>query len=356
MNHAWSFQTTVKEAWETMLAAIEHAHKSIDLEQYIFEHDAIGERFTEALIRRAHEGIKIRVLCDTAGSYYMYNSSMPLRLRAAGIEVRFFNHISPWRIHTISSWFFRDHRKLLIIDGKTTFTGGVGIRDDMIKWRDTSLSITGPVTFTISHSFNQMWKKAEKKIFFRFKKSKNSGNVWNFVTNAPRFHQRKLYHLYIDVIRNAEKRIYITTPYFIPDMRLLRVLRLAARRGVDVRIIVPYSSDVAWVDRVSRSYFRALLHSGVRIYRYTPSFIHTKTAIVDNDWATIGSFNLDNLSFLYNYEGNITSSNKECVTQLAQQFNNNLTQCEEIRKDTWDKRPLGQKIMEYISWPLRKIL
>ncbi|MFA6094945.1 MAG: phospholipase D-like domain-containing protein [Candidatus Paceibacterota bacterium] len=356
MNYSWSFQTSVPKAWEAMLASIEQARESIDLEQYIFEHDSIGEKFAETLIRKAHEGIKIRVLCDTAGSFYMYSSSLPTRMKDAGIEIRFFNHIGLWRIHTIASWFFRDHRKLLIIDGTQSFTGGVGIRDDMAEWRDTSLAITGPIAHEMLGSFEQMWKKAGKKIFFRFKKQKSEYTTWNFITNAPRFQQRRLYHLYIAVIRNARKRIYITTPYFIPDIRMTRVLRLAARRGVDVRIIVPYSSDVAWVDRVSRSYFHTLLQSGIKIYRYLPSFIHTKTAVIDDDWATIGSFNLDSLSFLYNYEGNAVSSDKECVSQLVEHFNNDLTQCEELKKETWNKRSFGQKLMEFISLPLRKIL
>ena len=160
----------------------------------------------------------------------------------------------------------------------------------------------------------------------------------------------------IDVIRNAKYSIYLTTPYFIPDLRLLRVLRLAAKRGVDVRLLVPEFADHFMITSARESYFSLLLKSGIRVYRYRGRMMHAKTAVVDGEWGTIGSFNLDNLSFLFNYEANVVSTDKQFVEAVQSHFFSDIQLAEELKYETWMKRPILQRIRELLTWPFHQIL
>lgn len=179
---------------------------------------------------------------------------------------------------------------------------------------------------------------------------------FTYVTNAPLPGRRFLYHNFIDAMRGARKYIYLTTPYFVPDHRFARVLKLAAARGVDVRLILPHASDHPIVDYGSQSFFNSILSAGVRIFRYKNLMIHAKTAIIDDEWATVGSFNLDNLSFLYNFEGNIVSHNKAFALELKRHFQEDLQKTDELTEEEWKKRSITQKICEWLTWPVRKIL
>ncbi len=351
------FFTKTEDAWEAMLAACKEARVSIDLEQYIFTNDDVGRQFIEIFIQKIKEGVKVRLICDTVGSYYFYNSSIPQTLRAAGIEIRFFNIISPWRIHNCFSWYFRDHRKILIVDGKTAFVGGVGIRESMRSWRDTNVMVTGRIIEEIQKTFNEMWiLVAEKNIFARIRRSRQQHKKINFVTNSPYPRRRFLYHQFIEAIRSSKKYVYLTTPYFVPNQKLLRTLTNAVRRGVDVRVVVPKTSDTVLVNRASHSFFYELLDSGVRIYQYPKDFIHAKTAIVDDTWSTIGSFNFDNLSFLYNHEANIVSMDRVFTKILKDQFLTDTEHSEEVTLNEWEKRPILWKLREFMVLPIRRFL
>lgn len=351
------FFTQSDEAWEEMLALCEQAHSTIDMEQYILTNDEIGSRFLEVFIRKAKEGVKIRLICDTAGSYFFYNSPIPDELRRIGIEIRFFNIISPWRIHNFFSWFFRDHRKLLVVDATVGMIGGVGIRADMASWRDTTTKVAGAIVVEMQHSFNDMWLlAAEKNIFARIKRSKWAVRGFNIVTNAPYPRKRFLYHQIIDAIGSAQKYVYLTTPYFVPNPKLLRVLKLAVHRGVDVRIIVPKTSDIILVNRASHSFFFELLSAGVRIYEYEETFIHAKTAVIDDEWCTLGSFNFDNLSFTYNHEANLVSTDKKNIARIKQHFETDISRSAEIYTATWVKRPVLWKVREFFILPFRRFL
>ena len=339
-----------------MFADCEQAKVSIDFEQYIFEHDAIGAKFMHLLERKAAEGVKVRLLCDTAGSYNFYNSVHHRHLLRMGVEVEFFNIISPWRINNYSSWLFRDHRKVLVVDSHIGYIGGVGIHQRMHNWRDTHVRIEGSVVHELQYIFDQMWNRTKEGVFFRFKKPQPSTKNFYFLTNSPRFHQRFIYHNLIDAIRGAERSIYLTTPYFIPDLRLLRVLRLAARRGVDVRLIVPNASDHPIVDIATQSYFWILLKAGVKVYEYRDHVLHAKTTIIDDDWGSVGSSNLDNLSLVFNYEANLVSTNHTFVHELRGHFLADLERSHKISFKAWKERSLIQKIAEIVSWPIHKFL
>lgn len=351
------FYLTGNETWQAMFSACQRAEKTIDLEQYIFSDDKIGWTLAELLMKKAKSGVKIRVLCDAVGSWSLYTSRLPWLMRKSGIEVRFVNIVSPWRINNFSTWFFRDHRKILIIDNEAGFTGGIGFRNDMEDWRDTNVEVRGNVIKEMIHSFEEMWAHANNEdIISRIRKARRLVRGLNFVTNSPHFGKHFLYQDIISALRGARKRALLATPYFVPDPRLSYTLKQAVKRDVEVRIILPDRSVEPFVHHAARAYFDNLLFAGVKIFEYNKSFMHSKTIVIDDDWATVGSFNLDSLSFLYNYEANIVSRNKSFVEGLKSHFEEDVRDSTEIKLETWRKRPMDQKIREYLVRPISRFL
>ncbi|MSR71399.1 MAG: hypothetical protein EXS50_01860 [Candidatus Taylorbacteria bacterium] len=353
---SWNFYVTPKEAWDAMLTTCKEAQSSIDLEQFIFCTDEIGNQFIDICRAKAKEGVRVRILCDAAGSFGFYNSTIPQSLRDDGVRIAFFNTLVPGGKHNHTPWLFRDHQKLLVIDNVIAFTGSLALWESTKNWRETHVRIEGDVVPTMTHSFNQMWERAFKNKTRDKNLPPSTTSGFNYITNAPLPGKRYLYHSLIDAIRSARKYIYFTTPYFVPDQRCARVLKLAARRGVDVRILIPHTSDHPIVDYGSQSHFTKMLENGIRIFRYKNSMIHAKTGTIDSEWSTLGSLNLDHLSFLYNFEGNIVSTNKKFAEDIKQQFVNDLEKSQELTLTEWKKRSLLQKFLEAATWPIRKIL
>lgn len=355
---SWKIHTDVPTIWESLIKACENAKYSIDIEQYIFIDDIIGNRFLEVLSRKASEGVKVRLLCDTAGSFPFYGSTMIFGLEKAGVEVVFFNTFVPviFRSH-FTWWFFRDHRKLAIIDGLVAFTGSFSIWDVTKNWRDTAIEIKGEVVEEMQESFNAMWNRAFRKPVPEFPKNLSIGEEgFNFVSNTPRPHQRELYYRIVEAIRGAKSHIYITVPYFTPDRRIVRILKLAKKRGVDVRIILPEKCDSTLLQIAAMSHFDDLLKAGIKIYIYKPSFIHSKSIIVDSHWATVGSLNLDNISLVYNFEANLISTDKKFVNDISEIFIKDLEKSEEIKLSSWKERDFDNKVLEWLIKFIRKFL
>lgn len=355
------------EAWAAMLAACAQARESIDIEQYIFADDEIGRQFIEVLRERAWAGVKIRILCDTVGSWSLYTSQLPTVMKQDGIEVRFFNIVSPWRIDNFFSWFFRDHRKIMIIDKKIGFTGGIGIQNKMYDWRDTCVEVRGSIVNEMIFTFNEMWLQvANRDLLSRIQKARNYTRGFRFITGAPYLGKRFLYSSIIDAIRSAKTYAYITTPYFIPDQRLARVLKLAVKRGVDVRVLLPGQPEdpdpqfkiktQELVRYGAYSFYEPMLRAGVRLYEYHKNFLHSKTMTIDDEWSTVGSFNLDSLSFFYNYEANIVSTDQESAQTIKKHFLTDLEHSTEIKMKQWIQRPLYQKFRELLVTPIRPFL
>ncbi len=345
-------------AWDAMLDDIKNAQKSIDIEQYIFTIDQIGKKFLDALYERVQHGVKVRILCDAVGSNAFYNSVVPETLKNVGIEVRFFNPISTWRLinFTFTSNFFRDHRKIMIIDGHIGHVGSTCIQVDMADWRDTQVRIKGDLVQDLTATFETLWNNINRGFLMRFSKSTHFVKNFKVEINAPRPGQRQIYQELVSNMRNAEKYIYLTTPYFVPDGRLYRILKLAAKKGIDVRLLVPDISDLTFVDHAGESYFSAALKAGVKIYLYKPSMMHAKTAVIDDMWATAGSFNLDSLSFYYNTETNISSEEAKFIQTLKDHFEADIVNSRELTHEDWQQRPLKDKIFELLTWPFHGIL
>ncbi len=353
----WKFYIRSADAWEVMCADCNAARESIDIEQFIFGNDEIGKRFFEILERKAAEGVKVRVMCDAVGSSDLLNFKAGDTLAAKGIAIVFFNRIQPWRVGNISSWFLRDHRKILLIDRSVAHIGGVGIEDRMKSWRDTNVRLVGPVVSEIQTSFDRMWTTPSRYKFSQYKPLFKEGNGFSFLLNSPQFRGRYIYHDLRRTIRKAKKYIYLTTPYFVPSILIFTSLIRAARRGVDVRILVPGLSDVQTARIAAGSYFLLAMNAGIRIYIYEErTILHAKTGVADDAWGSVGSANIDNLSLLLNFEGNLRSSDPLFIADLKQQFMDDISKSRLLTKKDWIARPILLKILEIITWPLHGIL
>jgi cardiolipin synthase len=350
------FYTKSSHAWEAMLEDIRNAKHTIIMEQYIFTVDSVGNQFIELFRQKAKDGVKIRLLADSAGSFAFSRSLLPDQLREQGINVRFFNPISPWRVANFTSNFFRDHRKVLIIDNEIAHLGGVGIQDYMATWRDTHMRITGPLVEQIAQSVEDVWDGWKMGFYVRYKKIQNFVRKYDLHTNSPSIRQRYLYHALLFNIRNAKKYIYLTTPYFIPDVVLYHALQLAAKRGIDVRLLVPTVADHLFINHARESYFTLALKAGIKIYTYNPTMMHAKTAVMDDAWATAGSFNLDSLSLFFNHEANISSFEPEFIQEIKNHFFEDLNVSTEVKYEVWTKRPLRKKFLELLTWPFHGLL
>ncbi len=352
----WKIFTHPDAVWEAMLNDCKAAQSYILLEEYIFNNDAIGKEFIAVFKEKLAAGVRVFLLFDSVGSYLFSYSSEVGMLTRMGADILFFNPISPWRLHTIFSWFFRDHRKIAIIDGKLGYTGGVGVNNRMRHWRDTMVRLDGIVVQEMENAFWGMWEIARRRKFLNFPQPQRLGINFNFISNSPHRGQRFYYHRFSDALRTAKTRIYLSTPYFVPDLRTIRLLRLASRRGVDVRIILPKRSDHPSLDLASSSYFGFLLRMNISIYAYHKTVLHAKYAVVDDNWASIGSTNIDNLSFTFNYEGNLISSDPQFIKNLSDIFEHDILDSEQVDLKAWQNRSFWNRFLEFLTWPIHKFL
>ncbi|MDE2188283.1 MAG: hypothetical protein KGJ35_00935, partial [Patescibacteria group bacterium] len=344
-------------ALKAMIADCRKAEQSIVLEQLIFVADDFGERLIDVCAERAAAGVDVRFLWDAWGSFSWFGSGIVEDLKKKNIKLVFWKTIIPtyYKVSNFRAWFFRNHRRTLVIDGKIGYTGSMCVADRMRDWRDTNLRIDGPVVAEMQNAFDRMWARALEQKPLPPRVHVRS-HEFRYLTNYPSPGRRHIYNELIDAIRHARKYIYITTPYFSPTTRLSRVLRLAAHRGVDVRIIMPHKSNHPLVDLAARTYFASMLTSGVRVFLYEGENIHGKTTVIDGDWASVGTMNMDAISLLYNFEANIVSTNPKFVEELAAVFVRDLQKSKEMSPEEWENRPFLQKWSEFPARLIRKFL
>jgi len=360
-------------AYPEMLAAIASAEQQILLEMYWFGSDVIGRKFAAALADAAKRGVEVSIIYDAVGSVGA-SEEMFAELEKAGAHVIEFNPIAPWKQRfRLSKLTRRDHRKILVIDGKTGFTGGINIADYWLPlddggagWRDDMVRIDGPAVAGLSDCFALVWARLRgRKLRLTEPLSRQPA-----VSATARAHpsairvlgqrflrtQRQISRAYLHYVRRAERRVFIANSYFVPDRRVLRALARAARRGVDVRIIVPGQSDVDIVRHASRAVWGRLLRAGVRIFEWDESVLHAKTAVVDAVWSTIGTFNFDYMSLRMNLEVNVSVLDARFANRLEASFLEDFERCREVSLVDFRFRPLGQRLLEYLAYRLRKFL
>ena len=330
-DHQWKFFVSTEATWQELLAACERATVSIDFEQYILDFPGlIEEQFIDKLYEKAKQGVRIRLLLDAFGSFSFYRSVGCKKLTDVGVEINFHFAILPPPLKRVLPFVLRDHRKLLVIDGKEAHIGGVIIREKARHWRDTFVRIRGPVVKDLQEAFEKAWKRTLRNLAVGQVKSQNDRKEFCISGNSFHLRDKDLYRAFLKAITGAKNHIYITTPYFFPNYEFLRAIRFARRKGVEVVFLFPKVSDNRLADFLSKFYYKKLQKKGVKIYLYSKSILHAKTMVVDGNWATVGSCNFDVLSFWWNYELNLISTNQEFVKELEMHFLQDMETSEEI--------------------------
>lgn len=365
------------ETFGAMFEAIEAAQHHIHVETFILDDDEVGRELCDRLIARRKAGVEVRIIYDAFGSRNV-TDELVKKLTDAGVQLYKYHPVNPAEDARIWRSNNRDHRKILIVDGRVAFTGGINISEVYAEsslsiskskkhegdvtdrgWRDTHVRLAGPVVHQFQKLFVNVWKEHEPEVNLDSKKYypdiDPQGDVLARVV-ASRGGDDEEYELYtvlLAAVSHAREKIWITQAYFAPNESFLEAVRDAARRGVDVRLLLPGVSDAPLVLQASRADYAELLEAGVRIYEHTGTTLHAKTAVIDGVWSTIGSANLDYRSFLHNNEANAEIVGHEFAQTMEKLFLNDLKQAEEVSIRSWRKRPLMQRVKEITGSALR---
>ena len=356
--------------YAAMFGAIRQARDHINLETYIIEDDATGQEFSDLLLQAQKRGVQVNLIYDSVGAINTPKAFFD-RLSQAGIAVLEFNPINPLSAQGPWQIYNRDHRKLLIADGRSVILGGINISnvytsgsavlqrlikppaDEGVEWRDTDLQIEGPVVAEFQKLFLQTWEKQKgpplaAKAYFP-KLTPRGQDIVRAIGSTPDDPYSLIYLTLISAIGNAEKTVHLTNAYFVPDPQLLKALTDAAARGVEVQLILPSHSDSELVFHAGRAHYAGLLAGGVQIYERQGALLHAKTAVIDGVWSTVGSTNLDWRSFLDNDEVNAVILGREFATQMQAMHQQDLDASQRITPQAWADRPLKFKLKEWLA-------
>lgn len=350
-----------EEKFPVLLEALEKAQKHIHLQYYIFADDITGNQIADVLVRKAQEGVEIRFMYDDFGSYALGRKFIR-KLEAGGVETAPFYKIIWYAFANRLN--YRNHRKIVIIDGVTSFVGGINVSDryrndlslNQIFWRDTHLKIHGSASFFLQYIFISDWNFCSKTPITEHQNyllrpeavPQLKGDVVQVVASGPDSDLPVIYYTLIEAINSAKKSIYITSPYFIPGNSLMDALIIAANKNIDIKILVPGKSDSVMVNLAAQSYYTELSHYGVEIYRYERGFVHAKTLCIDDDLSMVGSANMDYRSFDLNFEANAIVYSKKLNSELSALFFKDIKSAEMIDPELYLKRSKAQQLLEKI--------
>lgn len=345
------------EIFPAMLAAIQSAKKTINFETYIYWSDHIGEEFSEALAEKARQGVKIHLLVDAVGSSKLDQAQLD-KMKQAGVEIRKYR---PLRWYDLSHYNNRTHRKLMVVDGRIGFTGGVGIAEqwtgkaqDPDHWRDAHFQVEGPVVAQMQATLVDNWIKTTGDVlhgedYFPTLPEVGEGRAQVF-SSSPTGGSESMQLMYLLAFSAAEHSIYISSSYFVPDSLLQETLIAALKRGVKISIIVPGKNmDVEVVRQASRGLWGDLLKAGAKIYEFQPTMFHCKVVVVDDLLVSVGSTNLDERSIRLNDEANLNIYDRAFAQQQISLFEKDLAQSRQISFEQWRNRPLSEKITEKVA-------
>jgi cardiolipin synthase A/B len=349
------------EVLESLKSAKHHIH----MEYYIFEDDGIGNQIKDLLIQKAREGVEVRFIYDDFGSRSI-RSKFADELIAGGVQAfPFYKIIFILFANRVN---YRDHRKIIIIDGHTGFVGGINVSDRYINkpgqlfWRDTHVKIVGPGMYYLQYLFICDWnfcsgKHLElEKDFFSAQAISKGKAIVQIAASGPDSEAPTLMFSMVQAIGLAEKELLITSPYFIPGENILDALHVAAMSGVNVKLLVPDKSDSALVNAAARSYYGEILDAGVEIYLYQKGFVHAKTLVSDGQLAIVGTANMDHRSFELNFEVNAMIYDIPVAEQLRDAFYKDIKEAKKINPNTWKKRPFYKQLPEKVARLLSPLL
>ena len=350
--------TNGEEKFPHVLESLRNAKNHIHIEYYIYEDDDIGREIANILIAKVKEGVKVRFIYDDFGAKNI-RKKLVKDLRQAGVEAYPFYKIN--FIQFANRLNYRNHRKIIVVDGVVGYLGGINVSDKYINtpqsklfWRDTHTRIEGLAVANLQFIFLTDWNFCANQdlefssVFFPFvDQNLVAGNqLVQIISSGPDSDYPSIMYSYIQSILLAKECVRITTPYFIPDKSFLDAIKIAALSGLEVRLLIPGVSDSWIVNMTSQSYYEELLIAGVKIHKYQKGFVHAKTMVCDHFLSSIGTTNLDNRSFDLNFEINALVYDVEFAKMLTDKFNEDLTHAEEILLDQWKTRPVYIKIIE----------
>jgi cardiolipin synthase A/B len=358
-----------EQTFPAMLKAIRGARKSITYAQYLYQDGAIAYELAEAFAERCRAGLTVKLLLDSHGGGKI-PEDIPQLLTDAGCQlewfrrVRLFQFITPWEL---LNYNYRNHRRILVIDGTLGFTGGHGVAEEWTgdgrtdgKWRDTDVRVEGPIVQQLQAAFVESWRDTTGHILggdLYFPALKPVGKVnAQVVKSSPLGGTYESYMLLLLSITSARKSIHLSNPYFLPDERMQEALLEAVKRGVSVVVLTPGKIDHKLVYWASRRGFEPLLLGGIQIYEYQVALMHAKTMVVDGVWAHVGTTNLDNRSFALNEEINLIAYDRAVAGELEKAFAEDLKHSKRLTYEAWKARPWREKFLELFTIPLKEQL
>lgn len=346
-----------EEKFSKVFEVIQKAKHHIHLEYYIYENDDVGNKLADLLVLKAKEGVVVRFLYDDMGSGKI-GKKLLNRLKEAGVEVSPVNKIT-FRIFA-NRVNYRDHRKIIIVDGKEVFTGGINVSDKYINpnfkqyWRDIHLYIKGNGAFYFQFLFLSNWTFATEKIpklsqeYFKYENLGSENKIVQVAASGPDTKPSIMLST-TSAILSAKEKVYIVTPYFIPVETVLNAIKQVALSGLDVRLMVPKSGDSLIVNAAAYSYYEELLENNVRIFFYKKGFIHAKIMVIDDNFSCVGTANMDVRSQELNFEVNTLIFDKEVNQKLQNVFLGDIDDCDEIILNEWKKRPKHKVFFEHLA-------
>ena len=355
-----------EDKFKQLLQDIRNAKRYIHVEYYIFKKDILGKAIIDELTKKAEEGLEVRLLVDAMGSRKLTKKVLKKYIAAGGKFSLFFPGILP---HLNTRINYRNHRKIVVIDGKYGYVGGFNVGKEYINkdkdvgfWRDTHIRIKGESVDDLNARFLMDWcyasgEKIENYKYYMIKDKGKEGDIGiQIVTSGPDHKEQYIRNAYIKLINNAKKNVYLETPYFVPDAPVLEALKISALSGIDVRIIIPGKPDHFFMKWAASSYIGELLEAGVKVYTYNNGFIHAKTIVADSLVMSIGTANMDIRSFKLNFEVNAFIYDDRIAKSGEDQFRKDMSNSDEITKEIYNSRSLTLKIKESVIRLLSPIL
>ena len=347
-----------EEKFEALLRELKKAEKFIFLEYFIIQEGKMFNSILEILEEKAKQGVDVRLIYDDVGCIVTLPHNYKNTLEAKGIKCRVFNPIKPFFTRRLNN---RDHRKIVVIDGDVGFTGGINLADEYINeyekhgyWKDAGIMLKGDAVWNLTVMFLSMWDYIDNKEedYIKFKPSKNKyynskGYVQPF-DDSPLINEPIGETVYLNLINKAKDYIYINTPYLIIDNEMATALKIAAKSGVDIKIVTPYIPDKKFVHAVTKSYYESFIKDGIEIYEFRPGFMHAKTFVVDDEYGVVGSINLDFRSLYLHYECGVWLYKTESIKSMKDDYLETLKRCHKVTMEECKNTSSIRKVLRLI--------
>ncbi|MDO4621488.1 MAG: cardiolipin synthase [Eubacteriales bacterium] len=342
-----------ENTFEKMLEELQKAEEFIFMEFFIIDEGYMWGRILKILAEKAAQGVDVRVMYDGMCEAVLLPHDYPQRMKKLGIQCKPFEPLMPFMS---TQYNYRDHRKILVIDGKTAFTGGINLADEYINrvehyghWKDTAVMLRGEAVRSFTLMFLQMWNIDEaddawEPIAKGCKAERSDGYVIPYC-DSPLDNDKVGENVYMDILNRAKTYVHIMTPYLILDNELENALKYAAMRGVDVRIILPGIPDKTYAYALAKTHYRELIHAGVKLYEYTPGFVHAKVFVSDDEKGVVGTINMDYRSLYHHFECAAYMYKTSCIADMEKDFQDTLAKCREVTPETIKKEKITYKVM-----------